>query len=289
MFNTLLRPVFLAAFASSFAAPAVAQTAPKIDFPAASPAGKLEQRVGLTDVVVAYNRPSAKGRKIFGELVPFGQVWRTGANTATSISFSTDVKFGGADVPAGVYALYTLPEAAEWTVILSKVTGKWGSYEYDAKDDLVRVKAKPVTLAESVETFEIGVGDLRDTSATLNLTWDKTRVPVKIEVDVKKVLMPQIEAAMAAEGKKPYLAAAMFYYEHDIDLKKALGWIEAGIAEQPGAFWMIYRKGLILAKLGDKKAAIAAAEESMALAEKAQGGIKEEYVALNKALIARLR
>ncbi len=289
MITTLLRPLFLVALASAFAAPAVAQNPPKIDFPAASPAGKLEQRVGLTDVAVAYNRPSVKGRKIFGELVPFGQVWRTGANTATSISFSTDVKFGGADVPAGTYALYTIPEAAEWTVILSKVTGKWGSYEYDAKDDLVRVKAKPVNLAESVETFEIGVGDLRDASATLNLTWDKTRVPVKIEVDVKKVLLPQIEAAMAAEGKKPYFAAAMFYYEHDLDLKKALGWIEAGITEQPGAFWMIYRKGLILAKLGDKKAAIAAAEESMALAEKAQGGIKDEYVALNKALIARLR
>jgi hypothetical protein len=289
MLNSLLLPVFFVALAGVFAAPASAQTAPKLDFPAASPTGKLDQRVGLTDVAVVYNRPSVKGRKVFGELVPFGQVWRTGANTATSIAFSTDVKFGGADVPAGKYALYTIPEAAEWTVILSKVTGKWGSYEYDAKDDLVRIKVKPVTLAESVETFEIGVGDLRDSSATLNLTWDKTRVPVKLEVDVKKVLMPQIEAAMAAEGKKPYLSAAMFYYEHDIDLKKALGWIEAGIAEQPEAFWMIYRKGLILAKMGDKKAAIAAAEASMALAEKAQGGIKEEYVALNKALIARLR
>lgn len=289
MLSFVLRPLLITAALSALAWHTQAQSAPKLEFPAASPAAKVEQRVGLTDVAITYNRPSMKGRKVFGELVPYGQVWRTGANTATAISFSTAVKFGGAEAPAGKYALYTIPGEAEWTVILSKVTGQWGAYSYDAKDDLVRVNVKPTKLEGSVETFEIGVGDLRDTSATLYLAWEKTRVSVKLEVDVVSALKPQIEAAMVAEGKKPYLSAAMFYYEHDIDLKKSLEWIDGAIKEQPEAFWAIYRKGLILEKLGDKKGAIAAAEASLALAEKAEGGIKVEYTALNKALIARLR
>lgn len=289
MLNTLLRAALLSSVALTLAVTAPAQTPAKIDFPAASPTGKLTQRVGLTDVEVVYGRPGAKGRKVFGELVPYGEVWRTGANTATSISFSTPVKFGGADVPAGKYALFTIPAAGEWTIILSKVTDQWGSYAYDKKDDQARVTVKPAMLAEAVETFEIGVGDLRDASATLYLTWEKTRVPVKLEVDVKSVVVPQIEAAMAGAGKKPYLQAAMFYYENDLDLKKAVAWMDAGIAEQPEAFWMTYRKGLILAKMGDKKGAIAAAEASLAMAKKAEGAIKEEYTRLNEALIARMK
>jgi len=289
MLSFVVRSLFVAAALSALSLHTQAQTAPKLEMPAASPAAKLEQRVGVTDVVVTYNRPSVKGRKVFGELVPFGEVWRTGANTATSISFSTDVTFGGSAVPAGKYALYTIPGETEWTVILSKVTGQWGAYQYDAKDDLLRVTAKPAQLNDPVETFEIGLGDLRDGSATLNLAWERTRVSVKLEVDIVAALKPQIEAAMTAEGKKPYLAAAMFYFEHDIDLKKSLEWIESAIKEQPEAFWAIYRKGLILEKLGDKPGAIAAAQASMALAEKAQGGIRTEYVNLNKTLLARLK
>ena len=290
MISTFVRSALLVAVvAAASVAPALAQGGPKLDMPAASPVGKFEQRVGLTDVAVIYGRPGVKGRKVFGELVPYGQVWRTGANTATSISFSTDVKFGGADVPAGKYALFTIPEAGEWTVILSKVTGQWGAYAYDPKDDQARIKVKPTKLAENVETLELGIGNLRDDSATLDIRWETTRVSIPLAVDVVSIIVPQIEAAMAGEGKKPYLAAAMFYFEHNLDLKKALAWIDAGIAEQPDAFWMTYRKGLILEKLGDKKAAIAAAEQSLALAEKAQGGIKDEYVALNKALIARCK
>lgn len=290
MLSTFVRSALLVAVvAAASITPALAQGGPKLDMPAASPAGKFEQRVGLTDVAVTYGRPSVKGRKIFGELVPYGQVWRTGANTATSVSFSTAVKFGGADVPAGKYALFTIPEAGEWTVILSKVTGQWGAYAYDAKDDQVRVKVKPAKLAESVETLELGLGNLRDDSATLDIRWETTRVSIPIAVDVVGVVVPQIEAAMKGEGKKPYFQAAMFYYEHNLDLKQALAWMDAGLAEQPDAFYMVYRKGLILEKSGDKKGAIAAAEQSLAMAEKAQGGIKDEYIALNKALIARCK
>jgi hypothetical protein len=263
--------------------------APKLEFPAPSPAATLKQRVGITDVEISYARPSMKGRKIFGSLVPYGKVWRTGANTATKLTFSTPVKLNGTAIPAGTYELFTIPGESEWTVIIHQHKSQWGSYAYDAKNDVARVTAKPITLASPIETFAIGVSELRDSSATLYLAWEKTRVPVKLEVDTVGLLRPQVEAAMKAEGKKPYFAAAMFYYENDVDLKQALAWMNAGLAEQPDAFWMIYRQGLILAKLGDKAGARAAAEKSIALSAKRPGEIQEEYVRLNQALLASLR
>jgi hypothetical protein len=287
MLKQLLLPAVLAALAA--AASAAAQSAPKIEFPSASPACKLETRVGLTDVAISYARPSARGRKVYGELVPYGQVWRVGANANTTISFGSAVKFGGADVPAGTYSVHAIPGASEWTIALNTVTDAWGSYAYDAAKDQARAKVKPSALAEHVETLELGLADFTDTSANFTIAWEKTRVAVKIEVDVKGVLVPQIEAAMKAEGDKPWFQAAMFYYTHDLDLKKALTWMDAGLAEQPQAFWMIHRKGLILAKMGDKAGAIAAAEKSLEMARAAQGGIKDEYVRLNEALLAKLR
>lgn len=265
-------------------------SAPKIEFPAASPASTVKQRVGLTDIEVSYSRPGIKGRTIFGGLVPYGQVWRTGANTATTISFSTPVKLNGTTVPAGNYELFTIPGKSEWTVIIHKATAAWGAYSYDQKNDLARVTAKPSVLATPVETFEIGFNDLRDETATLVLTWEKVRVAVKIEVAVTAPLIAQIDAVMAsAEPKKPYAEAAMFYLDHNLDLKKAAAWMDAAVSAQPDAFYLVYRKGLILEKLGDKAGALAAAQASMEGASKATGGIKDEYVALNQALIARLR
>ena len=261
----------------------------KLEFPQASPAATIKQRVGLTDVEVEYSRPSMKGRKIYGGLVPYGEVWRTGANNATKITFGTDVKFGGKDVPAGSYALFTLPNASEWTVILNKVTGQWGSYAYDEKNDLVRVTAKPIALHETVETMSIGFMDVHDDSALLAIDWDKTRVPVKIEIDLVGMLMPRIKAAMAGEGKKPYFPAAMFYYEHDIDLKTAALWIDEAVKEQPDAMWIVYRKGLILKKAGDKDGAMAAAKQALELASKADGEMKAEYTRLSENLIASLK
>lgn len=267
--------------------------APKLAFPAASPAATIKQRVGLTDIEINYNRPGMKGRTVFGGLVPYGEVWRTGANTATKITFSTDVKFNGTAVPAGSYALFSIPGETEWTVILNKVTGQWGAYSYDEKNDLVRVKAKPHALPLPVETFMIAFNHVGESSALLELAWEKTLVPVKIEVDVVGQLVPQIEAVMAsAEPKKPWFSAAMFYFENDLDLKKAAAWMDAGLAEQPNAFWMIYRKGLVLAKMGDKAGARAAAQQSLGLVQsddKSPASLKDEYTRLNNALLASLK
>jgi hypothetical protein len=268
-----------------------AQTPPlKIDFPAASPAASLKQRVGLTDIEVSYSRPGMKGRTVFGDLVPYDQVWRTGANTATKISFSTAVKLNGSSIPSGTYELFTIPGKSEWTVIIHKDESEWGAYTYDAKNDIVRLKAVPALLPEAIETFTISLNDVRDESATLNLAWEKTRVSVSIIVDVTSTLVPQIENVMASsEPKKPYVQAAMFYLDHNLDLKKAVGWMDAAIAAQPDAFYLVYRKALILEKLGDKAGAIATAQASLAAASKATGTIKDEYVALNQAILSRLR
>ena len=269
-------------------ADSAAVPAPK--FPAQSPAATVTQEVGLTKIEVAYSRPGVKGRKIFGGTEAFGRVWRTGANTATKITFSTPVKFGGAAVPAGSYALYTIPGESEWTIILNKVTGQWGAYQYDAKNDLVRVTAKPVGLTQLVETFTIDINDIRDQSATLNLAWEKTRVPVKIEVDVTSALTPQIEAFMAAGGKispGQYYNAAVFYYENGGDLQKARTWIEAAVNNPKPAFYMMHWKAKILARLGDAAGAKAAAEKSKELAVAAEGA-QSPFVKMNNDLIAGL-
>jgi len=292
MHPPLARSIVLFSLSVAAISSLFAQTpaAPKLEFPAASPAATLKQRVGLTDIEISYSRPSVKGRVIFGGLEPWGEVWRAGANTATSITFSTPVKFNGASVPAGKYGLFALIGKEEWSVILNKVPDQWGAYEYNAKDDIVRVSAKPVKLAQPVETYTIDVNDIRDESATLNLTWENTRVPVTIAVDVVSTLVPKIEAVMASDApKKPYFQAAMFYLDHNLDLKKADGWMDSAIAAQPDAFYLIYRKAKIQAKMGDKAGALASARASLALAAKSNGAIKDEYTRLNNDLIASLK
>lgn len=288
-------PTFRTLFASTLALALVAglaaqAPAPKLEFPAASPTATLKQRVGVTDIEVVYSRPSLKGREAFGKLEPYGAVWRTGANNATRISFSTDVKVQGSPLVAGTYELFSIPGPSEWLVIFQKAGKQWGAYAYKAENDTLRVTVKSVALAAPVETLTIDLNDLRDNSATLNITWDKTRVPVKLEVDVSS-LIPQIEAVMAGAGeKKPYVQAAMFYLDNNLDLKKAVQWMDAAIAAQPETFYLVYRKGLILEKLGDKAGALAAAQASLAAAEKSKmPALRDEYVRRNNELIARLK
>jgi hypothetical protein len=265
---------------------AVWAQAPRIDFPVASPPCTIKQRVGLTDIEVVYSRPGVKGREIFGGLVPYGEVWRTGANTATKISFSTPVKLNGTEIPAGSYALFTIPGETEWTVILNKGVGQWGAFQYDEKADVARIKVTPTKLAEHVETFTIEFNRIRDESANMDLIWDTTVVPIRLELDVASKLVPQIEAAMAAPGgQKPYYQSALFYYDHGLDLQKAKQWVEAAIAQRP-AHYVVYLQAEILAKLGDKEGAIAAAKRSKELAIKAND---KGYVKLNDNLISSLQ
>ena len=261
-----------------------AQT-PKIDFPAPSPACTLKQRVGVTDIEIVYSRPSTKGRQIFGSVVPYGAVWRTGANNSTKLTFSTAVKINGHGLDAGSYSLFTIPGENEWTIIINKTTGQSGT-QYDEKNDVVRFKVAPDQFPASIETFTIEFGDLRDESAALNLLWDKTIVQLKVEVDLATKLIPQIEAAMSAEGgQKPYYQAAMFYYDHGQDLSKAKEWVDAAI-KQREAHYIVHLKAKILAKLGDKAGAITAAKHSSELAITAKD---TGYVKMNDDLISSLK
>jgi hypothetical protein len=287
MKNRIAILVFGTAF---FASSLHAQEAKKIDFPQASAPASVKERVGVTDVSIDYSRPSARERKIFGGLVPYGTMWRTGANAATKITFSTDVNVGGTAVPAGSYALFTIPGETEWTVILSKVVdGQWGSDDYNKKDDQARVTVKPVVMAEPLETMTISLQDMRGGKANLVIAWEKTKVPIEIDTDLVAKIKPQIEAAMAGSGEKPYFAAAMFYYENNLDMALAKDWIEAAAKKQPDAVWIIYRKGLILKKAGDKEGAMAAAKQALELASKAEGELKAEYTRLSETLIASLK
>jgi hypothetical protein len=259
---------------------------PAVEFPAPSPACTLKQRVGLTDIEVVYSRPGVKNREIFGSLVPYGQVWRTGANAATKITFSTAVKLNGHEVPAGTYGLFTIPEQNEWTIILNKDAAQWGAYQYKESDDVVRFKVPSAQISEQIETFMIDFDHVSDESAMMYLLWDQTAVQIKIEVDVASKLVPQIESVMASDAKdKPYYPAALFYYDHNLDLHKASQWVDAAITNRE-AHYVVYLKAEILAKLGDKEGAIAAAKHSSELAEKAHD---PGYVKLNADLISKLK
>jgi hypothetical protein len=285
--NSKTLPFFYAVGCGLMIASSVsAADAPKIDFPQASPSCTLKQRVGLTDIEVDYSRPGVKGREIFGGIVPYGKVWRTGANQATKIIFSTPVKLNGTDIPAGTYALMTIPGKDEWTIIINKGSDQWGAYKYDEKSDVARIKATPVTMSWAIDNFTIEFNPIQDTTASLNLVWDKTKVPIKVEVNYVDKLVSQIEAVMASdEKKKPYFPAAMFYYNHGLDLDKASKWVDAAIAEHE-AHYIVYLKAEILAKQGNKAAAIAAAKRSSELAVKANDN---SFVKLNADLISGLQ
>lgn len=298
MSTKLLRflPIIAAGLFAAANAPAQTNTsgssAPAVEFPAASPACTIKQRVGLTDIEVDYSRPSIKHRQIFGGIVPYGQVWRTGANAATRIKFSTAVKLNGKDIPAGTYALFTIPGEDEWTVIINKGARQWGAFQYNEKDDVTRFTVAPVQLGEPIESFTIEFNHLRDESAVMDLVWDRIVVPIHIEIPLTDKLVPQIEAAMAAPGKKSdgfYFQAAQFYYNHDQDLGKALDWVNAGLADNPRiGYELLYLKAQILAKQGDKAGAIAAAKESGEQAAKAEGP-SSSFVKMNQDLISSLQ
>jgi len=279
-------------FGLLFATTLLAQS-PKVDFPQASPTATLKQHIGLTDIEINYSRPSVKGRVIYGNIVPYGEVWRTGANASTKISFSTPVKLNGNAIPAGRYALFTIPGETEWTIIISKNTNGFGAFGYKPDEDLVRFKVTPVTLPDtSIETFAIEFNHIRDETALIDLAWEKTVVPIHLEVDVVSKVVSQIDAAIASTNKPQaqfYFQAATFYFNHDLDIKKALAWLDTGLADKPKiAFELLNLKAKILAKQGDKDGALAAAKESTDLAIK-NDGPNSSWIKLNNDVIAGLQ
>jgi hypothetical protein len=264
------------------------------ELPLASPICTNVQRVGLTDIKIIYSRPSKKRHTVFAGIVPYDTLWRTGDNASTKISFSTPVKLGGADgqeVPAGQYGLYTIPNEKAWIVILNKDAGLWGRDQYDQKKDVARFIVAPEKIDPPVETFTIDVNDIQDDSATINLMWDRVRVPIKVELNQVSDELVRIQGSMnsaAAKQAQTYLRAATFYLDHNTDLPQALIWVNTGLLKpSPVDFQLLYVKARILAKQGDRAGAIAAAQESTKLALEA-GEDGTPYLKMNQELMTGL-
>ena len=255
----------------------------QVKTPQSSPKTTVNQVVGLTDVTVEYSRPSAKGRVVFGDLVPFGKLWRTGANQNSMVTFSDDVVIKGNTLKKGKYAIFTTPKADMWEVIFYTDTENWGTpAKWDANKVALSTMVDPTALGNHVETFTIGVNNLTNDSATLDISWEKTMVSIKFEVPTKKAAMASIEKVLAGPTGNDYFSAAQYFYQADGDMKKALEYVNKAVSSvkegQDVPFWHLRLKSLIQAKLGDKAGAIATAKLSIAGAEKEKN---DDYVKMN--------
>jgi tetratricopeptide (TPR) repeat protein len=269
---------------STFCCAILFADAQSIKTPQPSPGQTLRQDFGISSIELNYSRPGIKGRKIFGDLVPYGKVWRTGANSATRIKFSDDITIGGQALKAGEYAIYTVPGEKEWEVIINKGSVNWGT-DYKQEDDILRVKATPVKLDQPVESFTMQFANVKSNSTDLQIMWDKTLVSVPIATDVDKKVMADIDRIMNGDSR-PYFQAAMYYMETGRDLNQALTWFDKAIEQNPSAYWVYHQKANAQAKLGKKDDAKTTAQKSMELAKTAKN---DDYVKLNEKLIASLK
>jgi hypothetical protein len=252
--------------------------------PQPSPTQTLKQNFGLSNIELSYSRPGVKGRKVFGDLVPFGKVWRTGANNATTITFGDDVTIGGKKIAAGKYGLVTIPEKNQWTVIISKKLDITGPADYKEDGDVVRVNVNTMKTTDPVETFTMQFANIKPTSIELQMLWENTAVSLPITTDIETKIMGQIDQLMNKDNR-PYFAAAMYYMESGKDLNQALAWFDKAVELQPKAFWIHHQRANCLAKLGKKNEAKTAAETSKSLATEQKN---DDYVKLNEKLIAEL-
>lgn len=260
-------------------------TEAQLKTPQASPKATVFQTVGLTDVEIVYCRPAARGRAVFGNLVPFGKIWRTGANENTTISFSDDVVIDGKTLPKGKYAIYTVPKIESWEVIFYSSTNNWGNPEvWNEGNVVLRTTVKEEALVKPVESFTIGINDLDANSANLDFAWENSSASMRFEVPTQKNTLANIEKVLAGPTSADYFSAAQYIYQSNGDSAKALNYIDKAMdmsTEKP--YWYTRLKSLIHAKLSDYKNAIETAKISLADAETAKN---QDYVKMNKESIA---
>lgn len=261
----------------AFALMAGSNVSAQIKLPPASSAQTVTQGLGISKATLVYSRPNMNGRKIFGGLVPYGEVWRTGANTVTALTTEGEITVAGHSLPAGTYGILTIPTENEWTVIFSKNSQQWGAYTYDQTEDQLRFTVKPQKLANSLETFTIDFSDVAATSAKLNISWENTKISIDLEYNQDAEIMASIDEAMRGD-KKPYFQAAQYYYNNDKDLSKALDWMEEALKSSPDAPYVYYWKARTELKAGKKTDAAATAQKGIEVATKANNS---EYVTLN--------
>ena len=259
--------------------------AQSIKTPFPSPPQTIKQDFGLSSIELSYSRPGVKGRKVFGDLVPFGKVWRTGANNATTIDFADDVTIGGTKIPAGKYGLLTIPDKDNWTIIITKQLDVTNPTAYKQEMDVVRASVKPMMLKDKIETFTMQFGNVKPSTCELEIMWDNTGVILPISEDVESVVMKQIDDALNKDNR-PYFQAAMYYLDSGKDLNQAVTWFDKAIQQQPDGYWIYHQRANALAKLGKKDEAKASAQKSIELAKEAKN---DDYVRLNEKLLEQLK
>lgn len=264
-----------------FAVSAVAQ----VKMPQPSPTQTIKQEFGMGSIEIKYSRPAAKGRKVFGDLVPMNQLWRTGANGATIVRFTDAVEINGKKVDTGSYALYTIPGNESWEIILNKGISNWGVDGYKATDDVLRFKVTPTKVKNKLESFTIQIADIKPETCELQIMWEKTAVAIPIKATFKGKMQAQLEEALKGD-KKPYWQAAQFYNDYDNNPAKGLTYANEAVKENPKAYWVWLYKAKLEKTLGDKKAAMASSTTSMQLAAEAKN---EDYVKMNKDLQKTLK
>jgi len=277
-----MRKLFLLTLAIAIVLSAEAQ---QLKTPAPSPTQTIKQDFGLSSIELSYSRPGIKNRKVFGDLVPFGKVWRTGANNATTISFGEEVTVGGTKIKPGKYGLLTIPDKDNWTIIISKSTNTTSPSDYKQEDDIVRVNVKPQSMKDKLETFTMQFANVKPSTVELQMMWENTAVALPISADVEATVMKQIDQLMNKDNR-PYFSAAMYYMDTGKDLNQALAWFDKAIEQQPKAFWVHHQRANALAKLGKKEEAKQAANKSMDLAKEAKN---DDYIKLNEKLLADLK
>ncbi len=248
----------------------------------------ITQMVAATRIEIIYHRPNKRGRVIFGDLVPYGKIWRTGSDDATELYFSTPVKLAGQEVDSGRYELFTIPDSNQWEIILQQHKNQWGSYSYQMENDVVRFSVVPRQIQTTVETFTISVDQITTDGGILNISWDDLVVPIPLSIDLKTTVIPRLEKALLKEGRRPYFHAAMFYFENDLNIDCAAELMSLALKEYPGHIGMLYRQALILRAKGDVEHAIRAAQQSLAGAKEADLELRTEYTRLNSALLKEL-
>ena len=254
--------------------------------PTPSPMQTLKQGFALTDISIEYYRPSAKGRTVFGDVVPFGKIWRTGANGATKMTFGENVKIQGKDVPAGTYAIYTIPNKDNWEVLIYKDLKLGGNVnDYKQENELIRFTVPVVNMQDHVETFTVNVTNIQASSCAIELTWEKTKISFNVVAEIDQAIMGSIDKAMNVDSK-PYYQAASYYYENNKDMAKALEWITKAVDQNPKAYWVALLKAKIELKSGDKKAATSSAQKVIELAKEAKN---DDYVKMAEKLISEAK
>lgn len=241
----------------------------------------IDQEFGLGTISITYGRPDVKGRKIFNGTEPYGVVWRTGANAATIIKFTDEVSIEGHAIKPGEYSLFTIPGATEWTVIINKVAKQWGAYSYDQKQDVLRFKVRPYRLPITLETLTMQFTDVHIDEGILQILWERTGIALHLKANVNDRVIANINRMMKGKDK-PYYLAAVWYYNHNLDMAKALAWMTEQEKAQPDAYNVKYWKARILLKMGDKKGAINAAKVGLFIAEKDENA---EYIRMNKEVL----